>query len=181
MRHSIVTTQWVPYPVEFVFDFFANPQNLPPLLPGWQKARIEETRLVAPPPRPASQATRRLRSIAAGAGSVITISFRPFAFSPIRVPWEATISEFVWNDHFCDEQSRGPFAYWRHCHRMRAKRLDNMPGTMITDDLIYEMKMGQMGELARRIFGEKQIRQIFAHRQAQAERFLAVMAKVSLK
>jgi ligand-binding SRPBCC domain-containing protein len=181
MRHSFVTNQWVPYPVELVFDFLVNPQNLPPLMPAWQKTRIEDAKIVAPPERPASQVTRRLRSIAAGTGSVITISFRPFRLSPMRVPWEATISEFVWNDHFCDELSRGPFAYWKHCHRVRAERLEGKAGCLIIDDVIYELKMGALGEMARRAFAEKQIKQLFAHRQMQVERFLAVMAKVSLK
>ena len=42
MRHPFAAEQWLPYPVELVFAFFANPQNLPRLMPAWQKARIEE-------------------------------------------------------------------------------------------------------------------------------------------
>jgi ligand-binding SRPBCC domain-containing protein len=181
MRHNFVNEHWVPYPAELVFDFFANPQNLPPLLPRQQKARIEEAKIVAPPARPALKETRRLRSVAAGTGSVITISFRPFRLSPVRMPWEATISEFVWNDHFCDEQVRGPFAYWKHCHRFRTEIRNNTRGTLIVDEIVYEMKMSFLGDIVNWIFVKGQMKRVFAYRQAQAERFLAVVAKVGQK
>ena len=41
MRHSLQTEQWLPYPRERVFAFFADPGNLPPLMPEWQRARVE--------------------------------------------------------------------------------------------------------------------------------------------
>ncbi len=40
MRHTFQTEQWLPFPVELVFAFFAYPENLPRLMPAWQKARI---------------------------------------------------------------------------------------------------------------------------------------------
>jgi hypothetical protein len=33
MTQHLETQQWVPYPVELVFAFFANPANLPHLMP----------------------------------------------------------------------------------------------------------------------------------------------------
>ena len=51
MRHFFQAEQWLPYPIETVFAFFANPENLPPLMPAWQKARIEKLSIVPPPPR----------------------------------------------------------------------------------------------------------------------------------
>ncbi len=45
MRHRFRTTQWLPYPVELVFAFFANPANLPKTPPDWQQARIDEIEL----------------------------------------------------------------------------------------------------------------------------------------
>jgi ligand-binding SRPBCC domain-containing protein len=166
MVHRFTASQWLPYPVPFVFAFLADPQNLPPLMPAWQKARVEEARIVAPPPVPASAfKTAQLRGPSAGAGSVITISFRPFPFSPIRLPWEAVISEFVWNDHFCDVQERGPFASWKHCHWIKEERRDGVAGSLVTDDVSYEMKMGSAGELAHSVFLSKQVRSVFAYRQ----------------
>ncbi|MHB1022358.1 MAG: SRPBCC family protein [Acidobacteriaceae bacterium] len=166
MRHTFCSEQWVPYPVELVFAFFANPENLPCLMPRWQKARIEEAQFTPPPPRPQPQDSALwLRSFAAGAGSRMTISFRPFPYSPMRLPWEARITDFVWNDHFCDTQPRGPFAYWNHCHRVLSETRDGIPGTLVVDDLEYELPFGGLGEFAHKLFVRKQIGRMFAYRQ----------------
>ena len=129
MRHTFEAEQWLPYPIEVVFAFFANPENLPRLMPGWQKARIEEATFAPPPPRPTGVPV--VRGVFAGQGTRMTISFRPFPFSPIRVPWDAEIDQFVWNDHFCDTQLRGPFAFWHHCHRVSSETRKGVAGTLL--------------------------------------------------
>lgn len=182
MRYTFQTEQWVPYPVELVFAFFANPENLARLMPAWQRPRIEEASYVAPPPRPAEpDPARRFHSFAAGAGSQFTISFRPFPYSPIRMPWEAYITEFEWNDHFCDEQRRGPFGYWRHCHRVAEEPRGDMAGTRIADDLAYELPFSFFTEransLANSLIVARQIKSIFKFRQASLEAHLQQLAK----
>ncbi len=178
MRHTYQTEQWLPYPVELVFAFFANPENLPRIMPKWQKARIEEARFAPPPPRPlAVDPALRFRSIAAGAGSGMTISFRPFPYSPLRVPWEASITDFMWNEYFCDEQQtgRGPFAYWRHCHRVQSQAQGGVSGTIVRDELEYEPPFGALGELAHGMV-RHQIESIFAYRRQRVPEILSVMA-----
>src|SRR4051794_30291626 len=116
MTHTFRTVQWVPFPVGEVFAFFANPGNLPPLMPAWQKARIEEMNLIPPPQREQNGAN----TPAAGAGSQMTISFRAIPLLPVRLLWDAEIVDFEWNCTFADEQrSRGPFRYWLHRHTVR--------------------------------------------------------------
>jgi ligand-binding SRPBCC domain-containing protein len=169
MRHTQQAEQWLPHPVPLIFAFFANPANLPCLMPAWQKARIEEAAIV-PPPRP----TDAPKVIAAGPGSRITLSFRPIPYSPIRVPWEAEITEFTWNDHFCDRQLRGPFAYWNHCHRVHPETRNNTSGTIITDQIEYEFPFGPLGELAHTIALRRQVAYMFNYRQTKlAEIFSA--------
>ncbi|MEO7030502.1 MAG: hypothetical protein ABI147_13995 [Acidobacteriaceae bacterium] len=75
--------QWLPHPVELVFAFFANPENLPCLMPKWQAARIEEASFSPPPEKP-NQAPR-YPGIIAGDDTTLTLSFRPFPYSPIRI------------------------------------------------------------------------------------------------
>lgn len=174
MHHHFKAEQWVPYPIDLVFAFFANPENLPRLMPRWQKARIEEATFSPPPPFPSG--THPYPGIAAGAGTRMTISFRPFPFSPVRVPWDAEITEFTWNEHFCDIQHRGPFAFWRHCHRLAAQTRDSKPGTLIRDEVEYEMKFGALGELAGRIGATWQFKSIFHYRQQRTSQLLPLMA-----
>src|ERR1017187_4000843 len=116
MRFSYHNEQWLMHPATRVFDFFADPANLPLLMPAWQKVRIEKSSILPPPRHPdfSGPATP-----IAGVGTRFTLSFRPIAFSPIRIRWEAEITEFTRSHHFCDEQVRGPFAYWKHCHYIR--------------------------------------------------------------
>jgi ligand-binding SRPBCC domain-containing protein len=159
MRHNFQTEQWLPYPRERVFAFFADPANLPPLMPCWQHARVEEAEYVPPP------VLSTTTSFAAGEGSRITISFRPIPFFPLRLKWEAHIAEFRWNDFFCDEQRRGPFKYFRHCHRTREETREGIAGTVVTDAVEYELPLGLLGELANALAMKGQIRALFAYRQ----------------
>src|ERR1035441_8722543 len=110
MGYSHHTEQWLPYPVEAVFAFFADPDNIPALLPIRQQARIEKVSLV-PPSNPANPGTTAY----AGNGTRLTLSFRPFRYCPLRLRWEAEITEFSWNGQVCYRQVRGPFAWWCPC------------------------------------------------------------------
>jgi ligand-binding SRPBCC domain-containing protein len=99
MRFASQTEQRLAIPAERVFEFFANPENLPLLMPAWQKARTDKATIVPPPPAGVhSSATFK----AAGSDSRLTLSFRPFPLFPVRLKWEAEIFEFVWDEHFCD-------------------------------------------------------------------------------
>jgi ligand-binding SRPBCC domain-containing protein len=178
MRHTYHSEQWLPYPLDLVFAFFSNPENLPRLMPPWQKARIEEALLTAPPPTP--NRSSPLQSIA-GVGSRITLSFKPFPYAPLRVSWEAEITEFVWNDHFCDHQLRGPFAYWHHCHQLRSEtRTDSgisNPGTLLRDEVEYEPPLGKLGDLANLLFITRQLRSTFAYRHTRTQELLLTLKR----
>jgi ligand-binding SRPBCC domain-containing protein len=181
MRHNHRAEQWLPFPIETVFDFFADPENLPRLMPAWQKARIEEAMFAPPPPRPgvarAGSAKTGTRSVAAGQGTKMTISFRPFPYSPLRLPWDAEIVEFEWNDHFCDVQHRGPFAYWRHCHRLETQQCDGRNGTLLRDHVEYELPFGILGDVANALFVKWQMGAIFRYRQKRTAELLPLMAQ----
>lgn len=166
MSFSYRSEQWLPYPVEDVFAFFADPENLLALLPPRQRARIEKVDLV-PPPLRASAANP---ATAAGSGSRITLSFRPFPLCPVRVRWQAEIGDFVWNERFCDHQLRGPFASWNHCHHVRRIDALDIDVTLVTDVVEYKLPFGPIGRLAHHLFLRKQIENMFAYRQDQLAR-----------
>jgi ligand-binding SRPBCC domain-containing protein len=189
MPETLSTSQWTPFPVELVFAFFANPGNLPHLMPKWQQARVESSRLVAPPSRPvAPDPTLRFQSPAAGMGSEMAISFRPVPRLPLRVGWLARITEFVWNSHFCDEQIKGPFASWRHRHSIVAEtRADEngapgesrepVRGTLISDEVEYSLPLGPLGSAVHGLFVRRQMEATFVYRQARLEAILPVAAR----
>ena len=167
MSYSQHFEQWLSNPVEDVFAFFANPDNLPLLMPLWQKARIDKSSIV---PAPRAGATATSPAKAAGAGTRLTLSFRLFPLSPIRVHWETEITEFSWDGHFCDRQISGPFAYWHHCHRMRGVDRGGIDMTLIADHVEYEVPFGPVGKFAHALLLRRQIAATFAFRQRQIAR-----------
>ena len=177
MRHIFEAEQWLPFPRELVFAFFANPQNLPPLMPAWQKARVEEVFFVAPPPAPPGSPAR----IATGAGTTMALSFRAVPGLPFRIRWHALIPEFTWNDHFCDEQTAGPFHYWRHCHSVRPDLREGVNGTIVRDRVEYELPGGPLGDLANVLGGRLQMRYIFNTRHRMTAKLMPLYAERRLR
>lgn len=171
MRHRFRTTQWLPYPVESVFAFFANPANLPRLHPDWQQARIDEIEL-----HPASRngSTPPEATVAAGRGTRMTLSFRPTPLSPVRVSWVALIEDFHWNERYCDRQLEGPFLYWRQCHRVQEWQSESTgeDGTLLIDTIEYELPFGRFGLLANRLAVRRMLENLFDHRHRRAEELL---------
>jgi ligand-binding SRPBCC domain-containing protein len=66
---------------------------------------------------------------------------------PLRAIWEARHYGYVPGKQFCDEQIRGPFALWRHIHRVEALGPDRC---LYEDRVEYTMPGGALG---RRIAG----------------------------
>jgi ligand-binding SRPBCC domain-containing protein len=170
MGYRFQSEQWVPYPAEAVFAFFANPENLPVLMPKWQKARLEQVAIM-PPPR------ANTTTAMAGTGSRVTLSFRPFRGAPFRVRWEAEITDFALNSHFTDRQVKGPFEFWSHTHRIRSVDRAGINITVIIDQVEYEPPMGFLGRIANAWFLHKQLESAFAYRQARLVELLPLQMK----
>jgi ligand-binding SRPBCC domain-containing protein len=168
MHHVYESSQWLPYPVPMVFAFLANPQNLPPLMPAWQQARIEELRLIAPPPPPAGSPGR----LGTGVGTTMILSFRMLPSLPFRMNWHAAISEFEWNSHFYDWQTSGPFAFWRHGHHVKEELKDGVTGTRVNDRVEYEVPLGPLGDLLNAVAVKAQMQRMFAYRQQRMEELM---------
>ena len=163
MTRQLQFADWVPFPVTRVFAFFSNPENLPRLMPPETQTRIDRLQLIAPPLSPAEDAPSNRR--AAGMGSTITTSFRPFKFLPIRRQWIAAITEFEWNHYFADVQQKGPFKRWHHRHEFLPEARNDRSGTLVRDIIEYEVGFGLLGALADSLVIERQMRRTFAERQ----------------
>lgn len=177
MQQLFTTTQWIPYTVDLVFAFFANPNNLPLLTPESMKMTIDELNLAPAPPNPLITETQLAQQeIAAGAGTRMKISFRPVGFLPMRVSWVAQITEFVWHSHFCDEQVRGPFESFRHRHGIRAEIQQGRMGTQLTDEVEFSLPLGSVGHLGDRA-AHRQVKQMFGLRQDRLPAILAARVR----
>jgi ligand-binding SRPBCC domain-containing protein len=159
--------QWVPFPVEQVFRFFANPEHLPRIMPPTTATRLLELRLVLP------QGALADGRVLAGVGSQIVTSFRVFPFLLSRAKWIAEITEFEWNHHFADIQRRGPFKSFHHRHELTAENRGSIAGTTVCDVITYDVGFGALGRLADKLFIRPQMRKTFAYRQQALGKLLA--------
>jgi len=158
--------QWVPFPLELIFAFFSNPENLPRIMPPSSGTRlIQVNRTPAPP-------GLRNSEEAAGVGSRIITSFRVVPFLPIRKRWIARITEFEWNRYFADVQDEGPFQSWHHRHEFADSPQDGRAGTLVRDVIDYEVGFGFIGSIANAMFVRRQMEATFAERQKRLPELL---------
>jgi uncharacterized protein len=54
--------------------------------------------------------------------------------------WVAEHSDYEQGRQFCDVQTEGPFAHWRHCHRVMT---DGPAGSCLEDDIEYALPFGR--------------------------------------
>ena len=174
MHQHFHAEQWLPYPVETVFAFFANPGNLPRLMPAWQRARIEEATFRPPPARPGNAGP----AIAAGDGSRLTLSFRPIPGVPVRLRWLAAIDHFTWNERFCDTQVSGPFFFWHHCHTVTAHIHPEtlQKGTLLRDEIEFQLPLDPFSRIALAI-ARMQFAAMFRFRQQRTAELLAQVTR----
>jgi ligand-binding SRPBCC domain-containing protein len=168
MPHHLEFEQWVPFPLERVFGFFSNPENLPRIMPASSGTKLVVlNRMPAPPAPPGVTGDK-----AAGTGSTIVTSFQVFPFLPLRAKWVARITDFDWNHYFADVQEQGPFKSWHHRHEFRAETRGEIHGTIVRDVIDYEVGFGFLGAIANALFVRRQMERTFAERQKTLARLL---------
>jgi len=174
MSQRLQVEQWIPAPVTKVFAFFADPHNLPRIMPPSQGAKLLKFSLV-PPQLPEGVRPHGLEHMA-GPGTEITFKFRAIPYIPIHERWTALITEFAFNEYFTDTQKQGPFKSWHHTHTFEAKVVDGREGTVVGDDVEYEIGFGVVGQLLERTIFQPMMRAIFEHRKKAVERLFAAPA-----
>jgi ligand-binding SRPBCC domain-containing protein len=167
LTYRLAFEQWVPFPLERVFLFFVNPNNLPRIMPAQLDARLLKLELKLPPGQTSNSAQL------AGIGTAIVVSVRVLPFLPFRAPWVARIVEFEWNHHFVDIQEKGPFKSWHHRHEFASALQNGISGTLVGDVVDYEVGFGPLGAIAQELLVARRIRQTFAHRQEILESLLS--------
>jgi ligand-binding SRPBCC domain-containing protein len=140
--------QHVPRPIEDVFRFFADAGNLEAITPPFLRFRI-----LTPPP------------IAVVVGTLIAYRLSLFG---VRFAWLTRIDTFEPNTRFSDVQLRGPYRRWHHLHEFVARP----DGTEVVDTIDYELPLGPLGGLAHRLFVQRTLDRIFAHRRLRIAEML---------
>jgi ligand-binding SRPBCC domain-containing protein len=168
MTYHFQSRHWVPFPVGRTFHFFADPENLPRIMPPVQQARLERLELVPPPPHPGGQRIEAL----AGAGSEMLVSFRAVPWHSARVLWHARIVSFEWNSMFRDVQVEGPMKSWTHTHHFLPARREDTDGTLIVDLVEYDPGFGPLAAFTDAFFVRHALRTTFNYRNRATERLL---------
>ena len=168
MPSRLLFEQWVPFPLDLVFGFFCNPENLPRIMPA-----ASETRLIALNRVPPSGGSSTAAVGAASVGTTIVTSFRLFPFLPMRALWIARITEFEWNSFFADVQDKGPFKTWHHRHEFVREVRDGVEGTLVRDVIDYDVGFGFAGAIANALFVRRQMECTFRERQKTLPQLLS--------
>jgi NADH dehydrogenase len=145
--HRLVATQLVPRSRDEVFAFFATPDNLARLTPPAMHFDFRS-------------ADREMR-----AGLSLDYRLRPMPLLPVPVGWQSRIDAFDAPHGFHDIQSRGPYRLWDHHHTFEAVA----GGTLVRDEVEYELPLGPLGSLAHRIAVRPQLAEIFRFRARTIE------------
>jgi ligand-binding SRPBCC domain-containing protein len=163
MSQRLQAEQWIPVTLPKVFAFFSDPHNLPRIMPPSQGAKIVKLNLV--PPQFAEGTRPPGIERMAGAGTEIVFKFRAIPYVPVHERWTAVITEFAFNEYFADVQKQGPFKSWHHRHSFEAKTVDGREGTVIGDEVEYEVGFGVVGSLLETLVFQRMMRSTFGHRQ----------------
>ena len=171
MSQRLLTEHWVPAPLPRVFAFFADPHNLPRLMPPSRGAKILKLNLV--PPRLPQELRAKGFERMAGAGTEIHLKFRALPHIPIHERWIALITEFSYNEYFNDIQKQGPFKSWHHTHTFESKIQSGREGTLVGDEVEYEIGFGVVGTILEKLIFQRMMNSIFEYRQQALERIFA--------
>ena len=171
MKSRFESEQWLAKPVEKVFAFFADPGNLPRIMPPAMDAKLLNLKLVSHEMSSRNGALA-VGSNVAGAGTEMVLSFSVLPGLPWRGRWMARIADCEINHFFTDLQVKGPFKCWHHRHEFVSQARDGVPGTLIRDVVEYEVGFGPLGTLADRLFVRRQLRRTFAWRQQAVRELL---------
>lgn len=140
----------LPISLDEAWNFLSSPSNLQEITPDHMGFEITTPRLpdqIYP-------------------GLMISYKVRPVL--GIKMAWLTEITQVREPYYFVDEQRAGPYALWHHEHSLSSTD----QGTLMTDLVTYRLPAGPLGDLAHRIFVQKQLKGIFHYReQALHQRF----------
>ena len=147
--YQLHSKQVLPITQKEAWDFLSSPANLQVITPDHMGFSI------------LSGADRPMFP-----GQIIQYKVSPFPGYSTK--WVSEITQVKEGEYFVDEQRFGPYALWHHKHFIK-----QVEGGVEMEDIIdYKIPFGILGQLAHPIIVKKQLKKIFAYREAKLiERF----------
>lgn len=129
-------------PLEKLWDFISNPENLKKITPDEMGFNIITENLPAEMYK----------------GMIIAYKVSPLW--GIKTTWVTEITQVEVGKYFVDEQRVGPYKIWHHQHF-----LESTPkGTLMTDIISYKPPFGVLGSIANKILIKDKLEEIFEYR-----------------
>lgn len=135
-------------PIEAVFDFHTDTDNLGRISPPWMKTKL-------------------IRESGEGSGKLIEMQVMQYNIFPSR--WIVRIEEFERPFRLADLVLSGPMKYFKHT------RTFSQPCASLTelkDHLEYEVPFGWIGTLADKVSIRKMMQEMFEYRHAKTKEIL---------
>lgn len=145
MTYTLHREQWIARPVDEVFSFFADAQNLEKITPPWLGFKI------------LSMSTNSISE-----GTVIRYRLR---LHGIPFHWRTEICEWNPPRQFVDEQANGPYKQWRHTHRFEV----HGSRTKMVDEVQYSLPFGVLGRIVHALKVRRDVNRIFDYRRLQID------------
>jgi ligand-binding SRPBCC domain-containing protein len=138
---TIIRESIIRLPIEEVFDFFSNAENLNLLTPGKLNFKI-----LTPLPVKMEKGTLIDYKI-----SIMGIPFK----------WRTEITDWEPPFRFVDIQLKGPYKVWIHEHVFKKEN----GSTIVTDNVNYKSKGWILEPVIQKLFIEKKLEEIFDYRE----------------
>ena len=139
--YTLDSIQFINKPIEDVFEFFSNPDNLSVITPPKLGFKILT-------PTPIKMSVGRL------------IDYKIYLMG-IPIHWRTLITEFDPPHTFIDQQIKGPYTIWHHTHTFQ--KVDG--GVEIKDRVVYSIPFSILGRILNFLWIRKDLENIFNYRK----------------
>lgn len=139
--YTLDSIQFINKPIEDVFEFFSNPDNLSVITPPKLGFKILT-------PTPIKMSVGRL------------IDYKIYLMG-IPIHWRTLITDFDPPHTFIDQQIKGPYNIWHHTHTFQ--KVDG--GVEIKDRVVYSIPFSILGRILNFLWIRKDLENIFNYRK----------------
>lgn len=140
--HQLKSMQYLPAPLDQVWQFFSDPHNLSVITPPFLNLKV----------------TNEVYGDEVYTGQIMTYTVRPLLGIPLH--WMTEITHVEKGRLFVDEQRKGPYRLWHHQHHFREVE----GGVEMTDLVHYRLPFGILDALSNPLLVKGKLEEIFTFR-----------------